>query len=803
MRYALRRLLHEPGFSAIVVLTLALGIGANTAIFSIVNGVLLKPQPYPEPERVVVLNHYYGSLDGLMAGFAVPSYRDFQERTQMFDAFAVANGWNANLTGIGEPERLVGQRVTGEYFAVFRSQAAMGRVIEPGEDTAGRDRVAVLSHGLWVRRFGADPSVLGSKVVFNGEPFDVIGIMPAGFRDFFDDDTEVWAPLVFTPEQYSDDRRTSEFLSAAGRLKEGMTFDQAQRDITAFAEQLKRDYPDAYAPTWTINTRSLAEVATGRIRPALLVLLGAVGLVLLIACANIANLLLARAASRTREIAVRAAIGATRVHLIRQLLAESVTLALVGAALGLVIAYGAVQALIALTPPNLLRADTVQIDTTVLLFTLAVALVTGVLFGVAPALHASRADLQHSLKDGARGAGEVHGRWLRKMLVVTEIALALILLVNAALLLRSFARIQNVDPGFDPSHVMTMSVSLPDAKYDTPEKRVAFFEQLLPRVRNLPGVVEAGATTNIPFGSNWSTGSFTVEGYQPPEGQPSPWGDLRLVTPGFFEAMKVSLVKGRYFTDADREGSVPVVIVDREQVRRYWPDTDPIGKRVTFGDPDEGEVEWITVVGVVDHTAHEGLDAERRVQLYFPYAMNPRPQMTLAIRTAADPAAIVNQVRDAVRSVDPDQPISQVFALEALMDRALGQRRLLMYLLLTFALLALVLSAVGIYGVMSFDVTRRSQEMGLRMALGAARGSVLALVLRQGLMLALLGILLGLTGAFALTRVIEAQLFDVAPRDPATFVLVAAVLAVVAAAATLIPALRATRVDPVEALRYE
>jgi putative ABC transport system permease protein len=803
MPYAIRRLLHDPGFGLIVVLTLALGIGANTAIFSIVDAVLLRPLPYSAPDRLITANHFYPSLNDLEAGFAVPSYADLKARSQWLDSYAVVNQWGVNLTGNGEPERLQGARVTGGYFRVLGVSPLLGRTLAPGEDVDGKDKVVVLSHGLWTRLFGADPGILGRKLVLNSEPYDVVGVMPSGFRDFFSNRVELWAPAVFRPAQYSDNARTNEFLSFAGRLKPGIPVDQARREMSAFAAQLKADHRENYPPNWTITVKSFTEVASGRIRPALLILLGAVGLVLLIACANIANLLLARGAARAREMAVRTALGATRGDIVRQLMSESLVLAFVGATLGLLLAFGAVKGLVALNPTNVPRVEEIGINGTVLLFTLSIALITGLLFGIVPAIQASRTDPQASLREGGRGVGDTSGQAARRVLVVAEVALALTLLVGAGLLLRSFAMLQAVSPGFDASNLMTMSVSLPNVKYPTPESRAAFFEALMPRIAALPGVVAAGATSNIPFGGNWSTGSFDVEGYQPPRGEPSPWGDTRVATRGFHEAMRMRLIRGRLFAETDRTDAPRVVVVDEELARRYWSKEDPIGKRITFGDTARPDVQWVTVIGVVQHTAHEGLDAERRVQLYLPYAQRAIPTMTLAVRTAGEPHQIVSAVRGAVRSVDRDQPIAQIRTMDEMMETTVGQRKLSMYLLTAFAGIALLLSAIGIYGVMSFDVTRRSQEMGVRMALGAARGRVLAMILRQGMVLAAIGVVLGLIGAFAVTRVLENQLFGITPSDPATFGAVAFLLCLVALVATLVPALRATRVDPAITLRYE
>ncbi|MGH7579832.1 MAG: ABC transporter permease [Gemmatimonadales bacterium] len=807
LRYSLRRLAKSPAFTAIVVLTLALGIGANTAIFSAVNAVLLRPLPYHEPHRLVTIEHLYPSLD-LEAPVSVPGFLDYQERGRSFESMAVQTNWQANLTGVGEPVRMQGQRVTGRFFATLQVPALLGRTLQPGEDSPGRERVAVVSYDAWQRIFGADPGIVGRNLALNGESYQVVGVMPSGFRDFFNKNAEIWAPLVFTADQMADEERTHEFLNLTARMNPGVSVEQAQGEMRTVAEQLKREYTDAYPPSWSLLVTGLSLQATGDVRPALLVLLGAVGFVLLIACANVANLLLARAATRAKEIAVRTALGATRERLLRQLLTESLIVSLAGGAVGLLLAYLGVRTLVAMDIGNLPRSDEIGVDGAVMLFTLLVSLLAGLLFGLAPAVHTSTPNLHGALKEGGRGTTADRGsQALRRSLVVTEVALALTLLTGAGLLLKSFARLQGVDPGFDPSNLLTFNLALPSTRYANDTAQAAFFDQALPAIARVPGVVGAGATSVMPFGGSWSTGSFDIEGYQPPENQPGPWGDIRIVSPRFFETMRIPLVQGRLLNDEDRDGARLVAVIDQEFVRRYWPDEDPLGKRFTFGPPDgvsdTTQNEWIEVVGVVGHTAHEGLDADPRIQLYLPYRQVTFPFMAVAVRTTGSPDRYVNLVRQAVRSVDPDQPISAVSNMDELLSQSVGQRRLSMMLLSLFSGIALVLASIGIYGVMGYSVTQRSRELGVRIALGANRGDVLRLVLRQGMGLALLGIGIGLTGALALTRLIESQLYGVAATDPATFALGAAILAATALLANLIPAVRAMRMDPAVVLREE
>jgi putative ABC transport system permease protein len=804
LRYAARRLVKAPTFTVVVLLTLALGIGANTAVFSVVNGVLLRPLPYREPDQLVTINHYYPSLNNLEAPVSVPGFADYRDRTRMFSGVAVRAGWSPNLTGRGEPERLMGARVSALYFPTLGVPAAMGRALLPEEDQQGRNRVVVLSDALARRLYGDSRGVVGSTMQLNGESYEVVGVMPPTFRDPFGKAAELWTPLALTPDQLSTTARTNEWLNLVARVKPGVTLDRARAEMSTLAAQLKRESPDSYPEDWTLTVTTLNERATGQVRPALLILLGAVGFVLLIGCANVANLLLARAATRLKEVAIRTALGANRWQVVRQLLTESVLLALVGGLVGLGLAYLGVKALVALNPTNLPRVEELRIDGPVMAFTLVISLVTGVLFGLAPALQTSRTNLRDTLNESARGAtADRGGRNVRRALVVSELALALTLLVGAGLLIRSFARLQRVEPGFDPRNVLTMTLSLPQSKYASDTQQLAFFDQALPRVAAVPGVEAVGATSELPFGGGWSTGTFQIEGLQLAPDQPGPWGDIRTINPDFFRALRVPMIKGRTFTDRDGPSAPRVAIVDEEMVRRYWPREDPIGKRLAFSGPPGEAPEWIEVVGVVGHTMHEGLDAEARVQLYLPYRQQPGGMMSLAIRTTGDPLGSVNAVRDAIRSVDRDQPLSQIRTMEQLVDASVGQRRLSMLLLGLFSGIALLLASVGIYGVMSYTVTQRSREIGVRMALGAERRSVLGLVLRQGMALTLVGVGVGLVASFGLTRLIESQLYAVRATDPATFGAVALLLIAIAALATLIPALRATRVDPVIALRQE
>ncbi|HEY5062051.1 MAG TPA: ABC transporter permease [Gemmatimonadaceae bacterium] len=803
IRYSLRRLRKSPGFTAVVIVTLALGIGANSAIFSVVDTVLLRAMPYRNPAELVSILHFYPSLSNMEAPVSARGFRDYQTKTTSFASAAVETGFGANLTGSGDPERVPGVRVSGDWFKVLGVAPLFGRTLTRDDDEQGHDHVVVLSYGVWTRLFGSKPDAVGKAIELNGESYQIVGVMPKEFVSFFSRNAELFVPLALPATAFSAGY-TNEYLNLVARLKPGVGLQRAQAEMATFAENLKKANPNNFAPKWTLKVRTLDDMATGRIRPALLVLLGAVGLVLLIACANVANLLLARAAVRMKEIAIRSALGADRASLIRQLLTESIILSLSGGVLGLLLAESSVRSLVALNP-NLPRASEVGIDGNVMIFTLVVSVLTGLLFGLAPALQTSRTNLNETLKDGSRsGAADFAGRNVRRGLVVAEVALSLTLLIGAALLIESVGKLQNVDPGFDPHNVLVFNLALPAVKYPSDTSQVLFGDQLVSRLSALSGVRSAGTTSVLPFAGGWSTSSFNIEGLIVPRGQNGPWGDYRVATTGYFDAMRIPLKTGRLFTSPDRQGAPPVVVIDEQFVKKYFQNGNPIGKRITFGAaPGKSDSTWITIVGVVGHAAHEGLDAEPRIQYYFPYAQTGGRQMAVTVRTAGSALAMLPAVRNAVHGVDRDLPLSNVNTMDKLVESSVGQRKLSMILLGVFSTIALLLASIGIYGVMSYSVAQRTRELGIRMALGAARLSVLRLVVGQGIALALSGVAIGLVAAFALTRFLSNQLYGVGATDPATFATVSGTLILIALLATLMPALRATRVDPVVALRDE
>ncbi|MFI5209114.1 MAG: ABC transporter permease [Gemmatimonadales bacterium] len=805
LRYAVRQLTKSPGFTTVAVVTLALGIGANSAIFSVIDAVLLRPLPYAEPGRLVTIDHFYPSLNNLKAGVSPPGFRDYAGQTQLFSVSAVETNWVPSLTRRGDPTRVFGGQVSGRHFEMLGVAPALGRVIRPDETTAGHEKVVVLSDGFWKRVFGGRADAVGQLVVLNGESYEVVGVMPPSFRDEWSRQAEFWVPLVLPDSLFADSRRGNEFLVFTGRLKPGVTVDQAQADLHALATRLKKDHPNSYSPDWDLLLATVADRTSGPLRTSLFLLLGAVGFVLLIACANVANLQLARAAARSREIAVRLALGASSRDLLRLLLTESVVLSLVGGAVGLLLALWGVPALVAINANGLPTGSEVGLDARVLGYTLLLSVGTGVLFGLAPALQLARTNLQSTLKEGGRGsAGDRAGQRLRRGLVIGTVSLALTLLAGAGLLIRSFAAVSGVNPGFQPDHLLTLNVSLPSARYTSDAADLAFFDRLIPAVSAVPGVTSVAGTSVMPFTNNWSTSSFNVEGYTSPKGAPGPWGDVRLVTPGFQATLGIPLIKGRFLNAQDILAAPAVAVVDQDLADRYWKNEDPIGKRITYDDPEhDSTVKWIQVVGVVGHAMHEGLDAQHRVQVYLPEAQVTYSSLDLAIRTTGDPMAVAGSVRAAINALDPDLPVTNVRSMEQLIEASTGQRRFAMLLLGIFSGIALLLASVGLYGVMSYTVTQRASELGVRMALGAGARDVLRLVLNQGMRLAFFGVGIGLVAAFAVTRLLRSMLFGVSATDPLTYVGISLLLLAVTLVACWLPARRATRVDPVVVLRAD
>jgi predicted permease len=805
LRYGIRAMFKDPGFTAVAVIALALGIGATTSIFSVVDAVLLRPLPYKSPEQLVMLWHNYPELNLPDATISVPSYYEYRDMPNSFEQVATQTGWSVNLTGTGEPERIRGARVSANLFPTLGVEPARGRGFLDEEDQPGRNRVVVMSHGLWQRRFGGDPNILGQTITLNGNSYTVVGVMPAGF--VFRQDFELWTPIAFTNEDKAAENHGSEFLEVVARMKPGVTLDQARAEMDSIANQLRPQfYQDS---SWGIVVNSLREQIVGNIKPALMVLLKAVACVLLIACANVANLLLARASARQKEVAIRTALGASRARLVRQMLTESVLLSAVGGALGLLLAYlgvkflmlGAVQAIFGINT-NWMR---IGINGPVLGFTMAVSLLTGITFGIVPALQASKPDLNESLKEGGRGGSEGGRRnRLRSILVVFEVATALVLLIGAGLLIRSFLRILDVNPGFNPRNVISIAMSLPRSKYAENHQVAAFYEQALQQVKAIPGAQHAAFGTNLPMSGDNSSASYAIEGRPAGPGESSPHGDPRMITPDYFITMGVPLLKGRYFTEQDSKDSVPVTIIDDVLAERYFPDENPIGKRIAAffeGSPDKPR--WREIVGVVGHVKHYGLDGKTKEQYYFPQTQSPTRFMYLLVRSENEPTSLVPAIREAIRAVDKDQPIFRVTTMEEIVSNSLAQRRLSMFLLVVFAAVALLLAAVGIYGVMSYAVTQRTREIGIRMALGAQTGDVLKMVVRQGMIVTFAGVGVGVVVAFLATQVMSSLLFGVSAHDPVTFAAIPAILAGVALGASFVPARRATKVDPMIALRHE
>jgi predicted permease len=804
LRFAFRGLRKSPGFALTAIATLALGIGANTAIFSLVNQLLLNPPGIADPDRVIAVRVRYDKLNMTSIGMSAPNFANVRDNRELFEHTAIVGDEQYNYTGGSAPEQLKGAPVSVEWFDVFNAKPQLGRVFAPEEDQPNANHVVVLAHAAWQRLFGGDPQIVGKTIELNQIPYQIVGVMGPDFR--WPQQEDLWTPLGLESKNYTEDYRFNERFFAAARLKPGVTIDQANALIGVLSDRVRNNGTGggqyAQDSLWGMFAVPMTDFIARETKTPLLVLSFAVGLVLLIACSNIAGLMLARASGRSREIALRIAMGARGWQLLRQTLSESLLLAFTGAAAGLAVAYGSIGLLLQLAPESTAAGLEARIDLHVLLFTAAAAILSGLLFGLAPAWQVGRLNPYEILKSGGRsGVGGQSRQHLRAGLVVGEAALALVLLVGAGLFLRSFSRLQQENPGFEPRGVMTALLSLPQTQYADDERRVGFYRALVERLQGLPGAASAGLGVPLPFSGNSSSASFRVEGRDQPPGDPGPHGNVRWVTPGYFETMNIPLKSGRTFSDADRADTAQVVVIDENLARQYWPDQDPIGKHMRRGG---GDTPWSTVVGVVGHIKHSDLATEEEKGTYY-YSMfqTPPPFAGIVIRTQQEPSSLGGGIRQAVLAVDPNQPVDQLRTMERMIGNSLAAQRLATRLLGFFATAALFLAALGLYGVISYSVTQRTQEIGVRMALGAQRGEVVSMVVGQGLKLAGIGVGLGLVLAVICSLAVESQLFGVTALDPLTFVSMAAVLLGAAFLASYLPARRATKVDPLQALRYE
>jgi len=799
IRYSLRMLVKNPGFTIAAILTLALGIGAITAIFSIVDAVLLNPFPFRDHTRLMIIRQSLpkiGVQEQVRA--SSPEVAEFRDQTNAFEQVAAWEPVSRNLTGSSEPERIAAAKVSADFFAMLGVDTLLGRAITAADQG---ERVLVISHGLWQRRYGGE-DILGQKVALDDEPYTVVGVMPQQFRF---DGAEAWFPFPF---EMGQGPRSARAFMVMGRLRPTVEIEQANAELEVIARRQEQELSGA-TPEYAerkISLVPLLDFTLGSVQTAIRVLLGAVVMVLLIACANIANLLLARAVSREREIAIRQALGANRARIIRQMLTESGVLAVLGGGLGLLLAVWSLDALVALVPAGSIPPGIeVSIDARVLLFTLAVSIATALIFGLWPALQISKVSLNESLKEGSQKTTvSYRNRRAQSLLVVTEVGLSLLLLIMAGLMLRSFARLTRVDPGFDAENVVSMRINLPPVRYSQEGRMAAFFQQLVERVETVPGVEAAAVASHMPFvyTEDWT---FTIEGVASEDMAQTQNLDTRTVSPGYFRAMRIPMLRGETFSTQDAAGAPGVVIINRAMASRFWPDEEAIGKRIKMGRADSNNP-WLTVRAVVEDSAQGRLDVATKPEVYFPLAQmaGRYRRMNLAVRsTGGDPMSLIGQLQAEVRGIDKDQPVYQIQTMESLIADSVGPRRFAMTLLGLFAGLALLLAAIGIYGVMSYAVTQRTHEIGIRVALGAGRKDVLKLVVGQGLVFIVSGLVIGLIGAYIATSLLANLLYDVGARDPLTFGAVTVVLTVIALAACYIPARRATRVDPTVALRYE
>ena len=803
VRYAVRGLVKRPGFTVIALITLALGIGANTAIFSVVNAVLLRPLPFRDPEQLVIVWE-----DAAFAGFprntpAPANYVDWKNQNQSFADMAATAEVSFNLTGDAEPERVTAYAVTANFFPLFGVQPLLGRSFLPEEDRPGSNKVVVLSYSLWQTRYGGDAQILNRDILLNGEKHSVVGVMPANFQ-FLQSEVRLWTPIAFSQEDLTN--RGGHYLNVIARLKPGVELAQAQADMNALMRRIATDHPgETFDGKLGAVVMPMRDQIAGDARGSLVVLLVAVAFVLLIACANVAGLLLARAVGRRREIALRMALGAGRPAVVRQLLTESLLLSLVAGVLGTLLAYWSFTFLQGLVPEEMSLATSLKLDTRILLFTILISIITGIIFGLAPALQAAKVDLNEALKQSSTRMTST-GR-LRSTMIVFEVALSLVLLIGAGLLIQTLFQIFGQYSVLEPEKVLTMRTVLPPEKYKEPQQRNNFYRQVLERVEHLPGVVSAGYSTSVPLSWKGGTSGFLPEGIKSPIPGMAYDANHREVSAGYLKTMNIPLRAGRYFDDSDNEQSMPVVIINETMARQYWTGENALGRRLKIGDPDEPGKQWKQIVGIVADIRQMGLDEPVTAEMYLPYQQItdwpwfiPRD---LAIRTSGDTSNLVGAVRQIIREVDPDQPISNIATMAELLGTEASERRMGMIMLAAFAGLALLLASLGIYGVLAYFVSQHTSEIGVRLALGASTRNILFLVLRKGMVLTLLGVVIGIAAALGLTRLMSSLLFGVKAVDPLTFVTVPLLLAGVALLACYLPARRATKVDPLVALRYE
>src|SRR5271163_1663446 len=801
LRYASRLLAKSPGFTAIAILTLALGIGANTAIFSVVNGVLLRPLPFRDPSRLVLIAE---KSSFPIVSTSYENFSDWRDQSSSFERMQAVRSGAITLTGAGEPERLNVQMATAGLFSMLGINPQIGRTFLPEEDRAGGTPVALLTYGLWQRRFGGSPDIIGKAINLDSQPYTVVGVLPAGFQIL--QDADLFLPFMPWAKTLPDDRNWHPGIIPLARLKPGVTKEQARTEMLGITKRLEQQYP-TYNTGTSADVIGLQDQIVQNSRPALLLLLGAVSFVLLIACVNVANLLLARAASRGREVAIRTAMGAGRARVLRQLLTESVLLSLAGGILGILMAWASLGPLLKIAAGSVPQGAPIGLDPWVLAFTAGVSLVTGLLFGIVPALRTAKLDLRETLNEGSRGSTAGPGQHrLRGALVAAEIALAMLLLVGSGLLLRSFSRLQELPPGFRPDHLLVADIPLSLTAYAKPEDRYQFFDRLVERARTLPGVRSAAAASFLPVSGGGSIIHFNITGRPPKTPHDFVAAGYRTITPGYLETLGVPLMQGRLFTHADNEKSPAVVLINATMARTFFHNENPLGKRLQLGALPDQEVPTMEIVGVVGDV-HFGLGTDPQAEMYLPYRQAdlilPVFQLSVVMRTAGDPALETSALRSALAEIDSNQPLVKVRTMEDNMATTVAQPRFRTWLIGILAMLALVLAAVGVYGVMSYTVTQRTSEIGVRVALGAQPGDVFRIIVGQGLWLALFGVCVGVVAALVLTRLLQSFLFGISAYDPLTFVAVSLLLTLVAVAASYFPARRATRVDPMIALRYE